>query len=165
MTSLSSDHQHHPTNCSEMLTHALSENQQPNLSWKGACSQYLPGTSGSLGVPEPLAVHIRAPIQHYDFNAAPFEPLLLNRGAATPNAQQTFQHTSDTKPIRSLGLRSQDGERLRLLEVTLTAFLQTCQCLCQQQTTRAHAPATCLTAQDAYAGHFYVADACTVGVC
>ena len=73
------------------------------------------GTSGSLGIPEPLAVHARAPIQHYDFNAnaipfenarAPiqqydfnanaisFEPLSLKRGAAAPNAQQTFQHTS-----------------------------------------------------------------------
>ncbi|DBB04444.1 TPA: hypothetical protein ACH3X1_012925 [Trebouxia sp. C0004] len=112
MTSLSSDHQHHPTNCSEMLTHALSENQQPNLSWKGACSQYLPGTSGSLGVPEPLAVHIRAPIQHYDFNAAPFEPLLLNRGAATPNAQQTFQHTSGAPLCRKeQATNSQTGNK------------------------------------------------------
>ncbi len=73
------------------------------------------GTSGSPGIPEPLAVHARPPIQHCDFNAnavpfeharAPvqhydfnvnaisFEPLSLKRGAAAPNAQQTFQHTS-----------------------------------------------------------------------
>lgn len=92
------------------------------------------GTSGSLGIPEPLAVHARPPVQHYDFNAnaipfeharapvqhydfnanaipfeharAPmqhydfnanassFQPLSLKRGAAAPNAQRTFQHTS-----------------------------------------------------------------------
>ncbi len=40
MTSLSSDHS---TNCSEMLTHELSEPQQPNLILKDACSQDLPG--------------------------------------------------------------------------------------------------------------------------
>lgn len=40
MTSLSSDN---PTNCSEMLTHELSEPQQPNLILKDVCSQDLPG--------------------------------------------------------------------------------------------------------------------------
>ena len=41
-TSLSSDHQHQP-DCSEMLTHEVSEPQQPNLSLEDACSQDLPG--------------------------------------------------------------------------------------------------------------------------
>ena len=111
MTSVSSDN---PTNCSEMLTHELSEPQQPNLILKDACSQDLPGdeafrscstaaaatkaiiplsngecqswclvmstvgsadTSGSLGIPDPLAVHARPPVQHYELNAnaIPFE--------------------------------------------------------------------------------------------
>ncbi|DBB10973.1 TPA: hypothetical protein ACH3X3_006455 [Trebouxia sp. C0006] len=72
MTSVSSDN---PTNCSEMLTHELSEPQQPNLILKDACSQDLPGTSGSLGIPDPLAVHARPPVKHYEFNAnaIPFE--------------------------------------------------------------------------------------------
>jgi len=47
------------------------------------------GSAGTSGIPEPLAMHARAPIQHCDFNAnaIPFEPLSLNRGAATLNAQ------------------------------------------------------------------------------
>ncbi|KAL0027672.1 hypothetical protein WJX79_007255 [Trebouxia sp. C0005] len=102
-----------------MLTHELSKPQQPNLYLEDACCQDLPGTAGSLGVPEPPAVHVRAPMQHYDFNinAIPFEPLSLKRGAAAPNAQQTFQHTSDAKPVRCLGPSFQDGERLLFLQV------------------------------------------------
>ena len=44
MTSLSSDHQHHSANCSEMLTHELSKPQQPNLYLEDACCQDLPGS-------------------------------------------------------------------------------------------------------------------------
>ncbi|KAA6421680.1 MAG: hypothetical protein FRX49_08292 [Trebouxia sp. A1-2] len=104
--------------------------------------QIAPGTAGSLGVPEPPAVHARAPMQHYDFNinAIPFEPLSLKRGAAAPNAQQTFQHTSergrrqrarqatrvhvpDAKPVRCLGPSFQDGERLLFLQ---EIYVSTC---------------------------------------
>jgi len=72
------------------------------------------GSAGTSGIPEPLAMHARAPIQHCDFNAnaIPFEPLSLNRGAATLNAQYTFQHTSGAPLCRKeQATKSQAGNK------------------------------------------------------